>query len=168
MSHDEIRIIAEIVGGDDQYRHFVHRINKEFETSDQERNSHVYVIFAEDAKAVRIGFSVIGYSPAKMRVWNKVFKEEGWVDGHFAMDPAPYELMYMYIKPNFRNKGFGSDLFKKVLNFTKEGKVKEIYSYVSDRNPHALSFYKKMKAEVIQDLSDEGLTSAFLRWKINI
>jgi ribosomal protein S18 acetylase RimI-like enzyme len=167
MSHDEIRIIAEIVGGDNQYRHFVHRINKEFEASDMVRNSHVHVIFAEYAKAGRVGFSVIGFSPAKMKVWNKVFKEEGWVDEQFAMNPAAYELMYMYIKPDFRNKGIGSDLFKKVLNFTTEGKVKEIYSYVSDRNPNALEFYKKMNAEVIQDLSDEGLTSAFIRWKMS-
>ena len=165
MGRDEIREISDIVGGDNQYKHFVHRINKEFEASDEERNSYVYVIFQTDGEK-KIGFSVIGFSPAKMKVWKKVFKEEGWVGNDFDMVSDPFELMYMYIQPTYRGKGKGTQLFRKVLDFTKTRKVKEVYSYVSDRNPKALNFYKKMNAEIIQDLSDEGITSAFIRWKV--
>ena len=50
MSKDEIREIAEIVGGDKTYAHFVHRINKEFDASDEDRNSNVFVLFQEDDK----------------------------------------------------------------------------------------------------------------------
>ena len=48
MSGDDIRNIAEIVGGDNAYRHFVKRINKEFEIADEERNTHVYVFYQKN------------------------------------------------------------------------------------------------------------------------
>lgn len=165
MSRDEIRIIAEIVGGDRTYSHFVHRINKEFEASDEDRNSKVFVLFEEEGDK-KVGFSVIGSSPAKMRVWEKVFKEEGWYSGAFDPDNS-YELMYMYISPEYRGKGAGTRLFKRVTDFTRENKIKNIYAYVSDRNPKALSFYKKMNASILQDLSDEEITSAFLKWNLD-
>ena len=44
MTRDEIREIAEIVGGDKTYKRFIHRINKEFEASDENRNANVYVL----------------------------------------------------------------------------------------------------------------------------
>ncbi len=166
MSRDEIREIADIVGDDKAYTHFVKRINKEFDLSDEERNSKVYVIFQENEKGKRIGFVVIGHSPAKMKVWGQTFKEEGWVDDDFQMGADPFELMYMYVQPKQRGKGYSNRLFKKVVDFTKEKDIKEIYAYVSDRSPAALNFYKKKKAKVIQDFSDEGFSTAFLSWKL--
>lgn len=166
MSRDEIREIADIVGDDKAYTHFVKRINKEFDLSDEERNSKVYVIFQENKKGKRIGFVVIGHSPAKMKVWGQTFKEEGWVDDNFQMGIDPFELMYMYVQPKQRGKGHSNRLFKKVFDFTKEKGIKEIYAYVSDRSPAALNFYKKKKANVIQDFSDEGFSTAFLSWKL--
>lgn len=163
MTRDEIREIAQIVGGDKTYRHFVRRINKEFDSSDENRNSEVYVLYAESGGR-KIGFSVIGHSPAKMSVWKNVFREEGWIDQDFKMAESPYELMYMYVKPEYRNKGFGEKLFKKVLEFTKGNQVKEIYAYIGDRSLSSLLFYKKMKCQVLKDLSDSETTSAFLRW----
>lgn len=166
MTRDEIREIAVIVGGDKTYAHFVHRINKEFEISDEERNSNVYVLFQEDGAGKRIGFCVIGHSPAKMKVWGKTFKEEGWVDSAFKMlDPA-FELMYMYVRPEVREEGYGADLFKRAMEFAEGRKVKAVYAYVSDRNDYALKFYKKMRAKVLQDFSDEGLSAAFLEWTL--
>jgi GNAT superfamily N-acetyltransferase len=166
MSRDEIREIADIVGDDKAYTHFVKRINKEFDISDEERNSKVYVIFEEDKNGERVGFVVIGHSPAKMKVWGQTFRDEGWVDDDFQMDADPFELMYMYVKPEQRGKGHSNRLFEKVLAFTKEKDIKEIYAYVSDRSPAALSFYKKKKANIIQDFSDEGFSTAFLSWKL--
>ena len=110
---------------------------------------------------------IIGFSPKKMKVWNQVFKEEGWVGSDFQMDGDPFELMYMYVKPEYRKKGLGAKLFKRAEDFARERKVNEIYAYVSDRASDALFFYKKMQAEIIQDFSDDEATSAFLRWKLN-
>ena len=165
MTRDEIREIAEIVGGDKTYSHFVRRINKEFDLSDEERNSQVFVLYALDGEK-KVGFCVVGFSPAKMGVWNSVFKEEGWVNKDFKMERDPYELMYMYIKPEFRNRGFGRKLFAKVVDFTKKNKVKEIYAYTNNRSPTSLFFYKKMNGEVLSDFSDTESTAAFLRWKL--
>ncbi len=166
MSRDEIREIADIVGDDKAYTHFVKRINKEFDLSDEERNSKVYVIFQENKKGERIGFVVIGHSPAKMKVWGQTFRDEGWVKNDFQMDADPFELMYMYVKPELRGQGYSNKLFKKVLAFTKDKGIREIYAYVSDRSPAALNFYKKKKAKIIQDFSDEDLSTAFLSWQL--
>jgi GNAT superfamily N-acetyltransferase len=166
VTRDEIREIAAIVGGDKTYAHFVHRINKEFEISDEERNSHVYVLFQEDAEKGRVGFCVIGHSPAKMDVWGKTFKEEGWVEKDFKMRKPSFELMYLYIKPEIRIRGNGTRLFRRALAFARERQVKAIYAYVSDRNPSALNFYRKMKGRVLHDFSGEGLSAAFLEWRL--
>lgn len=165
MSRDEIREIAQIAGDDSKYRHFIHRINKEFEGSDEERNAHVYVLF-EEANGARIGFCVVGQSQAKMKTWAKTFKEEQWVDSKFQMENPSFELMYMYIRPEYRHQGFAINLFERTIAFAKDNGAKAIYAYVSDKNNTALNFYKRMKAAVIQDLSEEGISSAFLKWKI--
>lgn len=165
MTRDEIREVAAIVGGDRTYQHFVRRINKEFEISDEERNSNVYVLTHKEGDK-KVGFCVIGHSPNKMKVWNKEFKEEGWVDSSFCMDTSPLELMYIYVKPEYRGKGIGTELFRNVIDFAYKKEVKQIYAYVSDRSPKALFFYKKMKAEIIQDFSDEETSAAFLRWSL--
>ena len=166
MTRDEIREIADIVGGDKTYAHFVHRINKEFKLSDAQRNSNVYVLFQEDGRGGRVGFCVIGHSPAKMGVWEKTFKEEGWVDDKYKILNPAFELMYMYVRPEVRDGGVGTKLFTRAIDFAKERKVKGVYAYVSDRNSRALSFYKKMKARTIRDFSGEGLSAAFLEWKL--
>lgn len=166
MSRDEIREIAEIVGGDKTYVHFVHRINKEFDASDESRNSNVYVLFQEDDKGKKIGFCVIGDSPVKMRIWEKTFKDEEWVDKDYVMGTPCYELMYMYIKPEYRGKGHGDKLFNRAMDFAKDKNVKAIYSYVSDRSPTGLEFYRRKDANVLQDFSDEETSTAFLEWKL--
>jgi GNAT superfamily N-acetyltransferase len=165
MTRDEVREIARIVGGDKTYAHFFHRINKEFDMADEDRNNNVYTLYAEDGDE-KIGFSVIGHSPAKMKVWKEIFEEEDWVDDGFKMEDSPFELMYMYIQPSYRHKGNGEKLFKKTLKFTKNKDVGEVYAYVGDRDSAALEFYKRMDAQVIQDFSDEDLSAAFLRWQL--
>lgn len=161
MTRDEIKTIADIVGGDDTYRHFVHRINKEFEMADEDRHAQVKVLFSGDR-----GFCVIGVSPAKMRAWEEIFKEENWVDPSFSINLDSHELMYMYIKPEWRNKGLGRQLIKKAFDYARQSNASNVYSYVSDRSDTSLNFYKKMNAQVIYDFSDDGLTTAFLKWDL--
>lgn len=165
MGNDDIRNIANIVGGDETYSHFARRIHKEFKAADEERNTHVYVLYQKNKVGRDIGFAVIGHSAAKMRAWEEAFKEEGWVSDDYSMAWPCFELMYMYIRPEERHKGFGSQLFDRVVGFTNEDKIKAIYAYVGDKLPVALNFYKKKGASVITNLSDDGVSNAFLEWR---
>lgn len=166
MTRDEIKEVADIVGGDRTYAHFIRRINKEFDMADLDRNSNVFVRTIEsDGK--KVGFCILGFSPSKMKVWNSTFQEEGWVSDGFAMAKTPYELMYMYVSPEYRRRGLGTKLFKGAADFASGKNVKEIYAYVSDQTKRALHFYKKMNAEIIKDFSDGEVSTAFVRWKLN-
>jgi GNAT superfamily N-acetyltransferase len=167
MSRDEIRQISEIVKDDKKYRHFFNRINKEFESADEDRNSNVYIMFINDEKGEKVGFSVVGFSPAKMKIWQKTFKEEGWVTNDFKMAENVYELMYMYVKKGHRRQGVSTKLFKKTINFVKKKNVDEMYAYVGDKNTSAVDFYKKMNAQIVCDLSDEETSSVFFKWIVN-
>lgn len=166
MTRDEIQEIASIVDDDKFYGHFVKRINKEFDAADATRNAKVYVIFQHNAAKEKIGFCVLGHSDSKMKTWEQIFIEEGWVSSDFTINLPSYELMYMYIKPDYRGSGHGQLLFKRALKFTQKSDVNEIYAYVSDRSDTAINFYKKMNANIIKDLSDEGISTAFLSWKV--
>jgi|GEM_PF-4666388 len=166
MTRDEIREIANIVGDDKRYAHFVNRINKEFDLSDDQRNSNVYVLFSKD-NGKKAGFSVIGYSPAKMKLWEKTFKDEGWTDKDFTIDAENvFELMYMYTRPENRGKGLGDKLFDQAMEFSRKKGATEVLAYVSDVDDTALRFYKKKKAEIIQDFTDEDTSAAFVKWTL--
>ena len=167
MTRDEIREIASIVGDDKSYRHFVHRINKEFEISGEERNSKVYVRYVRNRDDENVGFAVIGFSPAKMAMWEKTFREEGWVKKGFSIDKdRAFELMYMYVRPEYRKKGYADAMFEDVVSFSEEQGAAGIYAYVSDTNDAALKFYLKKGAATIQDFSDDDTTTAFVHWPI--
>lgn len=101
-----------------------------------------------------------------MKVWEEVFKEEGWVGKEYKMPTPCYELMYMYIKPEEREKGMGSKLFDQVVSFTNDEGVRAIYAYVGDKLPAALNFYQKKGAVVIKDLSDGDNSNAFLEYRV--
>jgi GNAT superfamily N-acetyltransferase len=165
MSSDDIRKITHIVGDDSLYKHFVRRINKEFDIADEQRNAHVHVLYEED-KDKQIAFCVIGDSPSKMKVWEETFKEEGWVKKDFEMPSPVYELMYMYVKPEYRKKGIGSKLFQRAFDFSRNNGVNSIYAYVGDRDPSSLSFYKANGAKVVEDFSDPDISAAFLEWSL--
>ena len=166
MSGDDIRNIADIVGSDGIYGHFVKRINKEFEIADEERNTHVYVFYQKNKAGKEVGFAVVGHSAAKMKTWEETFKEEGWVDKKFKMATPCFELMYMYVRPEERKKGLGGKLFDQVISFTSEEKVKAIYAYVGEKVPTAINFYQQKGAKIIQNLSGDGVSNAFLEWKV--
>lgn len=59
--------------------------------------------------------------------------------------------MYMddlYVKPDFRGKGFGQKLLLSVLNKAKEEHCKKVHWQVSRWNKHAIDFYKKLGAKI--------------------
>lgn len=166
MTRDEIKQIADIVGGDSTYRHFVNRINKEFEAADADRNAQVKVLLQTQDGGDVVGFSVIGISPSKMKTWETIFKVEGWVDEDFQINLDSHELMYMYIKPEYRHQGYGAKLLSTAFEHAKSKGAHNVYAYVSDRDNTSLEFYKKNMASVIYDFSDEGITTAFVTWTL--
>jgi GNAT superfamily N-acetyltransferase len=155
MSRDDIRRITHIVEDDSLYKHFVRRINKEFDIADEQRNAHVHVLYEEDGDS-EIAFCVIGDSPSKMKVWENTFKEEGWVKQDFEMEGPIFELMYLYVRPEYRHKGIGTKLFQRAFDFSK-----------NNGDSSSLDFYKTNGAKVIEDFSDSEISAAFLEWHLN-
>jgi ribosomal protein S18 acetylase RimI-like enzyme len=168
MTRDEVMEISKIVDKDKFYAHFVRRINKDFEASSKERNANIFVLYSEkDGK--KIGFCVVSYSPNKMKMWEKTFKEEGWCQESFKINQNhAFELMYLYIKPDFRQEGYGHRLFANALSKIKKKGGKELYAYVSDRSRSALNFYIKKKGEIIHEFFDDDtkIKTAYISWRI--
>ena len=106
---------------------------------------------------------------ALMKAWEKTFIEEGWVGKDFRIEISSFELMYMYVKPEYRRKGFASGLLNQVISYAKKSKIKKIYAYTGDIGNHALNFYIKKKEEIIYNLSekDEQNYSAYLVWDLS-
>lgn len=61
------------------------------------------------------------------------------------------EIVKFYIVPEQINKGFGSEVFKQVLEFIKINKQENIVLNVLDSNIGAIHFYKKLGFEYHSD-----------------
>lgn len=168
MTQEDFEEVVKIIGGDPKYRHFIDRIKKDFDDSKLKGipvAMHAYFIKEEKES---IGFCILSLSPLKMRQWEKTFREEGWEREDFHIDISSFELMYLYIKPEFRRKGKATKVFNKVIKRSKALGIKSIYAYVSDTDDAALKFYRKSGAKIIHDFSDEneGISSAFMVWRL--
>lgn len=170
MNPQDVFEITTILGNDKKYQHFIRRIKKDFEDS-QTKGTHIALkIFYALKDKEKIGFCIVSISPIKMREWEKVFKEEGWVDKDFEIIVSSFELMYMYIKPAFRNQGIAGNLFDRVVNYARKVNIKRLYAFVSDTNDTALKFYLSKKAKIIYEFSSdepgEETRGAFLMWDL--
>ncbi len=166
MNKEDLGRIISILGRDEKYLHFGKRVSKDFEDSlNKGMPVAMQVFFARDG-GEDVGFVVISISPLKMKEWERVFIEEGWVLENFKTGIASFELMYLYIKEEFRKKRFGSGLFRRVVSYARKTGIKSIYAYVSDSGDQALKFYIKEGGKVINNFSEEGNTTAFLVWEI--
>ena len=58
-----------------------------------------------------------------------------------------YEILLFYVCKNFRNKGLGTKLLKKIKKDNNQ--LKKIYLEVSENNLKGVSFYKKMNFKII-------------------
>ncbi|MDD5416188.1 MAG: GNAT family N-acetyltransferase [Candidatus Daviesbacteria bacterium] len=168
MTRQDFEEVVKIIGDDPKYRHFIDRIKKDFDDSEHKGipvAMHAY--FIKEGKE-SIGFCILSLSPLKMRRWEKTFIEEDWKTQNFQIDISSFELMYLYIKPEFRRKGKATQLFNKVIKRSKVLGIKSIYAYVSDTDNAALEFYRKSGAKIIHDFSDEteGISAAFMVWKL--
>lgn len=170
MTAKELNWVTEILEEDKKYSHFAKRLAKDFKENQTKGIPAAMSVFFIDHKGKRVGFAVISISPIKMREWEKTFKEEGWVEKSFVIDISSFELMYLYVQPEYRRKGKGTALFKNIIVYAKRNNIKKIYAYVNDTTNEGLQFYKKNNAEVIYDFStddEDGKTAAaFLMWKI--
>lgn len=53
------------------------------------------------------------------------------------------DIIYICIKENFRNKGYGSKLMKALIDFCQENNIKNITLEVNKYNENAILFYEK-------------------------
>ena len=168
VTKDDLARVIKILDGEKKYSGFISRITKDFNQSQDKGIPVAMQAFFVDEKEEDVGFCVISISPIKMKEWEKTFKEESWVKKDFQINISSFELMYLYVKPYFRAKGFGSRLFNQVLNYAKKTNIKAIYAFVSDTNKNSFNFYKKHGASVMYSTSDEKQSnlSAFLMWKV--
>jgi len=72
----------------------------------------------------------------------------------------------LMVKKEYRGKGIGLELYKKVMRFAQENKVKRVEWIVIDWNSNAIEFYKKTGATVLSKWKtvqfDEAAISKFL------
>jgi GNAT superfamily N-acetyltransferase len=68
----------------------------------------------------------------------------------FLGKPGLY-LEDLYVKPEFRGKGVGKALFKKVIETAKNRKCGRVEWVVLDWNKPAIDFYKKIGAKPMDD-----------------
>lgn len=168
MTQQDFEEVVKIIGDDNKYRHFIKRIKKDFDDSKHKGipvAMHAYFVKEGEES---IGFCILSLSPLKMRQWEKTFIEEGWEREDFHIDISSFELMYLYIKPEFRRKRKATQLFDKVIKRSKALGIKSIYAYVSDTDNAALEFYRKSGVKIIHDFSDEeeNISAAFMVWRL--
>lgn len=168
MTQGDLGEIVKIIGGDSKYHHFIDRIKKDFNDSKLKGIPVAMHAYFVKEKGESIGFCILSLSPLKMKQWEKTFIEEGWVGRNFQIDISSFELMYLYIKPEFRRKGNATKVFNKVIKKSKTLGIKSIYAYVSDTDNAALKFYRKSGAKIIHDFStiSEGISTAFMVWEL--
>ncbi len=75
----------------------------------------------------------------------------GFVTFYFAYYTWIGKSLYMddlYIRPEYRGRGFGTSLINKVIFFAKENKCNKLRWQVSSWNEAAINFYKSLGAEI--------------------
>ncbi len=113
-------------------------------------------------------FAVFEKLPEKMvNTVEKMQEEKDYINGFVAVDSnngiigyvicffAYYtwigKSLYMddlYVKPEFRGKGLGTQLINRVIDFAKQEKCSKLKWQVSDWNKPAIEFYKSLGAEI--------------------
>lgn len=169
MTKDDLERSIKILDREKKYSSFVTRVTKDFNQSQKKGIPVAMKGFFVREREEDIGFCIISISPIKMKEWEETFKEEGWVEKDFFINVSSFELMYLYVKPYFRAKGWGSKLFDQVMSYAKKTNIKSIYAFVSDTNKDSFNFYKRHGANIVYSISDEGGSnlSAFLMWKVH-
>lgn len=69
----------------------------------------------------------------------------------------------LIVKENHRGTGAGSALYKEVITFAKQQGVRRIEWVVLNWNEHAIKFYERSRAKILQDwltvqMDEEGIT----------
>jgi GNAT superfamily N-acetyltransferase len=80
---------------------------------------------------------------------------------------ATLHLEDLIVTQSLRGKGYGKDLYTAFITFAAEKRVKRIEWVVLDWNTHAIDFYKKSGAHVLDDWNtvqmDENAIAAYVK-----
>ncbi len=168
MKIDEMSDIAQIIARDAPYLHFIKKIRSELaHTKIDDKTSSLSALYA-DNKFAHIGFCIYSRYSAKLKMWEKTFREEGWVDPSFKISKKSFELMYLYVMPEYRKQKKAESLLDMLIKSARDEGIEEIYAYVSALDQYAYNFYLKRGATVICSFSDEedGNFTSFLKWTL--
>ena len=124
---DDIKILSKLISSEGaNYEEFLnigwsaHQINKQFNKT----TNFSYGVFYND--------SLISFILGDLFDIEKI---------------SEYEILLIYVCKNYRNKGLGTKLIKKVEEYSSN--LKNIYLEVSKTNLRGISFYKKMNFKKI-------------------
>lgn len=168
ISEKDISCIKELVDGLMAYQKSVAYIHPEFfdGMSFETRMppaiaaaKHNYIIIAKD------GDEIVGY--AYSTIASKYIYSGGFAtlqcDAFFDFDSVSTEdvgcLSQFFLKDGYRNKGIGSVLFEKSMDWLKSfTEVKDHFIFVSNGNDNALKFYIKKGFKVSHQILDGFIT----------
>jgi GNAT superfamily N-acetyltransferase len=112
------------------------------------------------AKLLKDGFGRNrAFSGFVARKGKKMF---GYIFYNFGYDPdemtgRAVHILDIFVTESSRRLGIGAKLMKKVASLCDQNDIKDIYFAVWDKNKKATKFYKKLGAELIEDMS-------FMHW----
>ena len=103
-----------------------------------------------------------------------VAEEEGKVVGMALFYPRystwkgpTFHLEDLIVTQSLRGKGYGKELYSAFIQFAAQKKVKRIEWVVLDWNTHAIDFYKKSGADVLDDWKtvqmDENAIASYVK-----
>lgn len=118
-----------------------------------------YIVVAKDGDEI-IGYAYSNISPKS--IYSKGFATLN-CDSFFDLDSVKSDdvgcLSQIYLKEGYRNKGIGSVLFDKSMDWLKSFKsISDIFIFVSNGNDKALKFYVNKGFKISHQILDGFIT----------
>jgi diamine N-acetyltransferase len=79
---------------------------------------------------------------------NKIVGYASWFFCYYTWSGKSVYLDDLYVQPEYRGKGIGTNLIHKVIDMAKENKCHKVRWQVSNWNKPAIDFYEKNGAEI--------------------
>ncbi|MFO7153253.1 MAG: GNAT family N-acetyltransferase [Bacillota bacterium] len=168
ISEDDVSCIKDLVNELMAYQKSIAHIHPEFfdnmcfETRmipSLKSSKANYIVVAKDGDEI-IGYAYSNISPKS--IYSKGFATLN-CDSFFDLDSVKSDdvgcLSQIYLKEGYRNKGIGSVLFEKSMDWLKSFKsISDIFIFVSNGNDKALKFYVNKGFKISHQILDGFIT----------